>query len=104
MRGKHHHRYIRKLLGKDYIVYACNLPGCKHYIAANLVEGKLALCPKCDKTFIVTKDMVYKGREKKVLHCKDCNRPTWNKRHVKKEIDIDNFLKNLGVVPEIEQS
>lgn len=74
MREKCVHRYRKKLLGEKYIVYKCEKPGCKHYISAALIPGRVAECYRCGKPFTVTYAMVRKGKEMLKLHCEDCTK------------------------------
>ena len=91
------HKYKKVKLGKekDYLVYACQLPGCNHYITPELLIGKLGQCYRCNETFLVSADMVRKGREMLKLHCKDCTKSKGTKDA--KTIDIEALLSNLGV-------
>ena len=68
---KHIHKYYRKRMGKDYKVYACALPDCSHYIAADLIVGKKTVCWVCGRVTIVYRD------SNGVLarpHCKSCTK------------------------------
>lgn len=68
--AKHIHQYRRTNIGvkNKYIVYACNLPLCTHYLRPELVEGKLSLCCRCDKPFVMTKEKLRLANP----HCDDC--------------------------------
>jgi len=66
---KHLHKYKRTSIGrKKYVVYKCILPLCTHYIEKSLVEGKLAICNKCDKPMVMTKHAMTLAKP----HCLDC--------------------------------
>ena len=66
---RHIHRYEKKVLGrKGYTVFACNLPDCKHYIAANLAEGKRTICNRCGGEMILDKRAMRLVKP----HCADC--------------------------------
>lgn len=69
---RHVHRYQRKRLGadKNYTVYACNLPGCNHYLERTLVKGKLSLCNRCGTPMIMTPFQLTLAKP----HCLDCTR------------------------------
>jgi hypothetical protein len=57
------HKLERRILGKkrDYIVYACVLPGCSFYISRDLAKGTLNTCWKCGAQHaLVAKDLQYK--------------------------------------------
>lgn len=63
------HRYEKKVLGRrGYTVFACNLPGCEHYIRAELAKNKISLCNRCGK------EMILDTRALKLVkpHCVDC--------------------------------
>jgi hypothetical protein len=84
------HKYKKGVLGKDYVIYKCMKPACSHYIASTLVAGKMAECWRCGNTFIVTGDMVRKGKEMLKLHCKECT----NARKPKADI-VDDILTRI---------
>jgi hypothetical protein len=70
---KHYHKYIRIALNKKRKidgarVYKCITPGCTHFIAENLAEGRLCLCWVCDELFTITK----KAMKLKKPHCDKC--------------------------------
>ena len=54
----HVHKYYKKDMGrkKPYIVYACALPHCYHYVPENVVPGKLTRCWGCNEEFVITKN------------------------------------------------
>jgi hypothetical protein len=84
------HRYKKLLLGEDYLVYKCQKPGCSHYISAKLIPGKVAECWRCGNAFVVTPNMVRKGKEVLKLHCPDCTRG-----RKKMEIVSDALLERI---------
>jgi hypothetical protein len=49
----HLHKYERVTLGKSYVVYRCQLPGCAHYIRKELVKGKKCICNRCLQPMIL---------------------------------------------------
>jgi len=58
-------------MGKGYIVYACALPDCTHYIREDMVVGKKTVCWVCGKYTIVYRD------SNGILarpHCKTCTK------------------------------
>ena len=61
----HIHKYKKDILGKDYVIYRCVLPGCTHYLPERLIKGKFCVCWRCGEPFII-----------KLLHskphCDDC--------------------------------
>ena len=68
---KHVHKYFKRKMGKDYVVYACALPDCSHYISADLIVGKKTICWVCGRVTIVYRD------SNGVLarpHCKGCTK------------------------------
>lgn len=93
--SEHIHKYKRKNIGahiytrgkpaarKKYLVYACTLSGCTHYIPLYLAEGKVCICNTCAEAFVITK----KTLKLALPHCEDCT---------KKEKDVkDETLKLL---------
>ncbi len=68
MAKKHIHRYERKKIGENYIVFRCNLPKCTHYLPKQLVKGKVSLCNKCGNEFILTSGSLLLAKP----HCEDC--------------------------------
>lgn len=68
---KHIHMYEVTTIGKrGYKVARCVLDGCSHYIDANLLIGKEAICPYCYEKFTVDKEMA----RRKTIHCRNCTR------------------------------
>lgn len=80
---KHIHRYVRKVLGKDYVVYACSLPECTHYMSEALMDGKLTICCRCGETCQMRRDE--RGNFKHKPHCIQCTRPPRNKKLTSKK-------------------
>jgi hypothetical protein len=77
---KHIHQYKRRDIGakgKPYLVYACNLPLCSHYLHASLLENKFSLCYRCDKPFLLNKENLKLA----FPHCDTCT-------HERKDDDI----------------
>jgi hypothetical protein len=93
----HPHKYKRKWLGKnkDYEVYVCILPGCRHYVQAEMLEGKEYICWRCGHAQVATVATRLLARP----HCKDCTKTKGGKP--KKE--RTNF-KQVGHLPEIDLS
>jgi hypothetical protein len=60
MSAKHIHLYeqinIAKTPGKKYLVWACKLANCTHYLTT--IENKEALCWGCRTKMIVTADLM----------------------------------------------
>lgn len=99
---KHIHKYIKTKLGKnkDWLVYRCILPNCSHYIRPELLPGKMAICFRCEDKFIVTSEMVRKGKEMLKLHCIDCTKSRkGKKREIKKvaEVKAASILSAFGI-------
>ena len=94
---KHYHKYQKVLLGKkrDYLVYKCMIPNCKHYTSPELVPGKIALCFRCNQPFVVKHGSVRRGKEMLKLHCEPCTR---RKGKVVKyaESKATHLLQSLG--------
>lgn len=71
--SSHVHMYQRKDIGKapnSYIVYACALPNCTHYIAEQFAMGKQSLCNKCGNEFYLDKYVIQGVRVNP--YCPDC--------------------------------
>src|SRR6187549_972720 len=85
------HQYQRRVIGKEYVVYACVVPGCNHYIAEGLLEGRQCLCNRC-KTAVFIIKRGHDGRFLHKPHCKECTAEPRNPR-VRKE-------KAVTAVPE----
>ena len=97
----HYHRYRKVKMGKnkDYVVYQCVEPECTHYIAPELLVGKIAQCFYCRNMFTISREQVRKDRQYLKLHCNACTRKE------KSNVDpatVDNFLSNLGFDSEAE--
>jgi hypothetical protein len=97
--SRHHegaHKYKRRWIGKakDYEVYACVLPNCRHYIAPEHLEGKEYVCWRCGNTVVATVNT----RSLAKPHCKNCTKTKSGKPAVK-----SNF-KSEGHLPEIDLS
>ena len=88
----HTHKYQRDKLGKSYIIYRCALIDCRHYLAANIVTGRLSLCWKCEAPFVMTK----KSAQLTKPHCASpsCHKITAKVRSVDEE-GIERILKGL---------
>lgn len=92
--SEHIHKYKRKNLGgyiyekgkaakrKKYLVYACTISGCTHYVPSYLAEGKISICNTCAEAFVMTK----KTMKLALPHCEDCT---------KKEKDVSDATLNL---------
>jgi len=93
--NKHIHKYKRRKIGraKDYIVYACVLPNCRHYLSPEHLEGKQFICWRCGNPTLagVTTKLVAKP------HCKECTKG----KNKKKEEPKSNF-KMDGHLPVID--
>jgi len=92
------HRYLRKNLTRNpkkdpYIVYVCIRPGCQHYILVDLALGKLAVCNRCGREFL----MNHRSVQEKRPHCDRCVRV---RPKTKKKFDLANqLLEELGLGP-----
>lgn len=82
----HLHKYKRKKLGKDYLVYICIVPGCNHYIPVILAENKLCACNRCGKPMILTKKALTLAKP----HCEECTKKT------KTSEDLDALTEMFG--------
>lgn len=65
--AKHTHQYRRAILGKDYEIYKCTLPGCTHYISAELILGKKNKCWRCGDEHYITRRLAKP-------HCAKCTK------------------------------
>lgn len=96
MAKKHTHKYERRKLGKnkDYIVYACVLPDCTHYLERSLAKGMKSICWKCGNVFTMT--MRSLTRRKPV--CNDCLgtvRPDIAARNSKFKSTLNEKIKQI---------
>lgn len=58
-----------KVIGrKDYPVYRCTKPDCKHYVRPELLEGKIAECGRCESSFVCDKS----SKNLAEPHCSGC--------------------------------
>lgn len=89
MKG-HVHKYKKVVLGKNYTVYKCVLPGCDHYISVALALGKIAECWRCGSPFTITADIIRKGRVVAKPHCKPCTKSKKEKTEI-----IEKLLEML---------
>lgn len=88
------HKYKRRWMGKnkDYEVYACVLPSCRHYLAPEHLEGKEYICWRCGNTVIATVNSRLLAKP----HCKNCTKF--------KKAPPKSGIKNVGHLPEIDLS
>ena len=94
MNNKHTHQYQRRAMGKDnsYIVYMCVIPNCGHYIAENLVVGRLSRCNYCLPGSVI----IGKEPSGKILHkpkCFDCKQKS--KRDRKDDGSVESFIEKV---------
>jgi hypothetical protein len=68
LNSQHIHRYEKAVLGKDYQIWKCNIPGCSHYIPRKLGKGRLTLCNRCDKEMVLDAFSMQFAKP----HCVDC--------------------------------
>lgn len=86
--SSHTHKYQRAKLGPKYLIYRCMLPGCSHYVPANLVVGRECICWNCGDSFYIKKGHIQKSPK-----CPDC---TGSKKHEKiAGVDVAAFLSSL---------
>lgn len=66
---KHIHKYIRIRMGPmKRIMYKCALVNCPHFLARELVVGRMSICWICANTFVMT----MKSASLKKPHCPGC--------------------------------
>jgi len=82
----HIHKYTRVKLGKKPI-YKCALVGCTHFIQVELVEGRNAICNRCECIFPITKRTLKNCPAKP--HCERC----YKKKP--EDISVDEALDEL---------
>jgi hypothetical protein len=90
----HVHKYKKKFIGKNkYCVYMCVIPRCTHYIQPDLLEGKEAICWRCEKSFIVSRSNtnLSPSRCTQKPICIDCKRRK-NKSAIE-QISIEDIMK-----------
>lgn len=105
-RKVHTHKYHKIDIGsfkKPYLVYACAIPDCTHYVPVERAIGKTTRCVVCDKPYEITKaDLRYVR-----IACKSCKgkrvrnpeireRMEQNKVMEKESVEILDVLLNLG--------
>lgn len=90
------HKYKRKWIGKnkDYEVFACVLPNCRHYISPELLEGKEYICWRCGGNMVATVNTRLLAKP----HCKACTKTKT------KEPSLKTSFKSKGHLPEIDLS
>ena len=95
-RKRHIHKYQLRKLGKDktYVVYACMLPGCNHYLEVSLAFGKETICWRCGN--ICTIPLRQTGRELVKPHCVKCTKVYPQHRKDKPQIDVGK-LEDLSL-------
>lgn len=98
----HIHRYVRKDLTRDkskapYIVYACDKPGCTHYLNLDLIDGKESQCYKCDNIFIIKINKIKAGdRLTRRPICDGCIKHRGKKAEVMSKLDaIDDLINSI---------
>lgn len=102
---KHVHKYQKVLQGKNKrIIYKCMKPDCTHYKTPEMIVNAIGECPRCGKSFVITKDMVRTGKEMLKPHCPDCVRgqpkPVAEVTKPKVEVSdnaVEKLLANLGI-------
>lgn len=94
---QHVHKYRKVKLGKDgkYVVYACSLPDCSHFIPADLVIGKRSICWRCESEFIINEKTGALAKP----HCRECTRGT-------EKVEIPEIDESIfdGLVPNINKA
>lgn len=84
MSDRHIHKYIRKKLGRTYVIYKCVLPNCAHYLSKDLILGRNSICWRCGNVFTITK-------HHKKPHCVNCTR---TKKHTDVLVEA---MRELGI-------
>lgn len=65
------HKYRRINLGKKgYVVYKCMLPNCPHFIRAELCIGRMSICWRCGKEFVMNEKTLQLVK----VHCIECTK------------------------------
>lgn len=80
----HLHIYKRVKLGKNYLVYKCQVPGCAHYRQVELCENARIACYICKQEMVLTKDKMELAKP----HCDSCTKRT----HKQQELDVLNQI------------
>jgi len=81
--AKHIHRYERAKIGKEYVVYRCNLPNCNHYLARHLVKGKISLCNRCGNPMLMGALQLSLAKP----HCMNCIKPKGEQDKIKQMLE-----------------
>ena len=67
----HLHKYQRTILGRrNWLIYRCMVPGCTHYIDADLILNRLCECWRCGNAMAINKRAALLAKP----HCDDCVR------------------------------
>lgn len=101
MPRKHHvHKYRKVKLGRngDYVVFACSLPDCSHFVPADLALGKWSLCWRCGDKFALTEKAVMLSKP----HCISCTRGMEEKIPIR-EVEIDESIFD-GLIPRVPKA
>ena len=82
----HTHKYVRIYVGRNKRVeYKCALPGCVHKVRAEYIVGRISLCNRCEKEFVLDKENVRLAKP----HCLNCTK-------TKKEISVSAVADYLA--------
>lgn len=96
--SKHHdgaHKYRRKWIGKEknYEIYACILPNCRHYTTPEFLEGKEYICWRCNNTVMATAAT----RELAKPHCRGCTKTRSGKPAIKSSFKSEGHLPTIDL-------
>ena len=89
------HKYKRRKMGKnkDYVVYACVLSNCRHYITPEHLEGKEYICWRCGNTVTATAAT----RELAKPHCRSCTKTKSGKSAIKSHFREEGHLPAIDL-------
>ena len=105
-RKSHIHKYHKIDIGsfkKPYLVYACSIPDCTHYVPVDRAVGRTTQCVVCGKPHEITKaDLRYvriackNCKGKRVRNAEIRERMLHNKEERTEAVEILDELLNLG--------
>lgn len=90
--GFHKYKQIKIGKNRDKGIFACQIPGCNHYLFPEMILNKWSLCNRCNEPFIIG---VVESKQVKP-HCKECKiaRGNYNLLPKRKKVD-ENAVGDL---------
>ena len=83
------HKYKRIIFKKTgHTIFRCMLPGCPHFIRKELLQGRKAICWRCNEEFEI------KNVELSKPHCDKCTKNRTKQQSIDKKLDrLETRLK-----------